>query len=460
MKQLLKLTRTLLAVLILVGLIITFVMPSFDFSEKSWVEFPASQSPILTPTPLLPHPPLSTSPSPEVMITALPTHRAGDSTVEPTSIHSSTPTPVPLSLPTPASDASGSIWFLSEVKTLQGQIQQALFYVVMDEVGQVKTGEPVLFFLFEQSEWSFQGLSQLFPSPGEHYLAVSNPSVMQGQSIIVDLQEHRLLPLRPPQRENILVLGHFVGWHPDEQHVLYVGSDNDTGLWLLDVQDEQPPQYLSSHTPDSAAISPDGQNLIFAERTVHSDVSNLWLAWSDGTHEHILSEIPGQSAISELSWSPDGKSIAYGAGGTQIWLLPLGKVPRLLSNTYMGGYGYQWSPDGQFIVYVSREIPQEKPPEFLMPYTDEAYEWAFSGLSLRIVNVETGEDWRLNQDEWHGDVQPCWSPDGTNIVFSSLRSGRLAVWVNRVDGSNLRQVIPAATTLRSNPIWLTRTDGM
>lgn len=302
-------------------------------------------------------------------------------------------------------------------------------------------------------------MPRLYPSPRGRYLAVIGASGPLDQITIVDLVDHRLLPFYPPRLGKALVFGRFGGWHPDGRHILYIGSDNRTGLWLVDVENEQSPQYLSEHTPDSTAFSPDGQELVFAERPLLSDKSELWLAWADGSHERKISEVPRQSAISDLSWSPDGKAVAYNVGGAQIWLLPLEGKPRLLTHDYMGGYGYRWSPDGQFIVFVAQEIPQGKSTEHLMPNTEKAYLWAFSGLSLHVVDVRTGEEWRLIQDGRRGDVQPYWSPDGSKIAFTSLRSGHLAVWMIHIDGSDLQQITPVDTTLYSGPVWLSWGGG-
>lgn len=54
------------------------------------------------------------------------------------------------------------------------------------------------------------------------------------------------------------------------------------------------------------------------------------------------------------------------------------------------------------------------------------------------------------------DVFPVWSPDGTEILFQSDRSGR-CIYVMNADGSNVRRLTPTSYT-SSHPSW--SRDGM
>jgi hypothetical protein len=55
------------------------------------------------------------------------------------------------------------------------------------------------------------------------------------------------------------------------------------------------------------------------------------------------------------------------------------------------------------------------------------------------------------------DTNPAWSPDGSEIAFSSTRGGANShIWVMNADGSNLRQLTTDATTLNATgdrPDW-------
>ena len=52
-----------------------------------------------------------------------------------------------------------------------------------------------------------------------------------------------------------------------------------------------------------------------------------------------------------VDWSPDGKRLAYEAGG-DIWVVNAdGKSPRNLTRTPGAEFGPAWSPDGEEIAY-------------------------------------------------------------------------------------------------------------
>jgi Tol biopolymer transport system component len=61
------------------------------------------------------------------------------------------------------------------------------------------------------------------------------------------------------------------------------------------------------------------------------------------------------------------------------------------------------------------------------------------GTDLYVVDAASGEELRITSDVYT-DQHPRWSPDGTQIAFSSNRDGDFEVFVINADGSGLRQV--------------------
>ena len=60
---------------------------------------------------------------------------------------------------------------------------------------------------------------------------------------------------------------------------------------------------------------------------------------------------------------------------------------------------------------------------------------------------------RLTDNEWAWDHHPSWSPDGSQILFSSNRGGMRQLWIMDADGSNQRQVTNFAFEVW-NPVWV------
>jgi TolB protein len=60
----------------------------------------------------------------------------------------------------------------------------------------------------------------------------------------------------------------------------------------------------------------------------------------------------------------------------------------------------------------------------------------------------------LTQNDWEWDHHPSWSPDGTQIVFCSNRTGYQQIWLMNADGSNPRNISPWAEWNDWDPVWI------
>jgi len=60
------------------------------------------------------------------------------------------------------------------------------------------------------------------------------------------------------------------------------------------------------------------------------------------------------------------------------------------------------------------------------------------------TNISDGLAW---------EFQPRFSPDGTQIAFTSDRAGGENIWVMDVDGENKRQITKESFRLMNNPTW-------
>lgn len=442
-----------LGTIILLTLIAVFVLGQLRMGNDTGTNDLVFESPIREPSPtaLMPTP-TKTLPTP--------TPTRWIPTPKPTPIRPEEPTPTALPPEKPADDASGNVWFLTETENEDQKSIRRLVYLPVDAQGVPKSQQPESPFP-TQITWPGYGLPSIAPAPRASYLAIIHPPP-PGRGIystisFVDTLQYRVLPFQPKWPER-LILGEFAGWHPDGRHFLFIGGEADDGLWLIDVEGRNPPRQLSEHTSDSAAISPNGQQLIVAgQRPIVVDSEpqlevGIWLSAIDGTQEQRLFTETPMIRISELSWSPSGQYMIF-VTGNQMWLLSLEKKTRLITDRYASGFGYKWSTDNESIVYVAQEEPLSSPPTDLTPGTIEAYRWRFNQLSLRVADINEGKDRRLIPDTHTGDVQPFWSPDNSNIVFLSLRGGSLSIWKIGRDGSGLEK-LSSTDTNDTSPIWL------
>src|SRR5262245_6304185 len=125
--------------------------------------------------------------------------------------------------------------------------------------------------------------------------------------------------------------GTFLGWHPDSRHVLYIVTTNFTGpsggLWLVDSETGEITVVANQQIGSTyeAAVSPDGQKVAYY---LSGMAQELWVSNIEGTQPGII--YTGQGGyLGALTWSPDGKQIAFMEDGLML-INPDGTSPRQL----------------------------------------------------------------------------------------------------------------------------------
>ncbi len=106
-------------------------------------------------------------------------------------------------------------------------------------------------------------------------------------------------------------------------------------------------------------VSPDGKTLAFTITAFSFETNkgntDIYLIDSDGKNLRPLKDSDKNEA--EPKFSPDGKTIAFTRGG-QIWQCNLdGSNEKQLTNIYTEASGFEWSPDGKKILFVSSVYP-------------------------------------------------------------------------------------------------------
>jgi dipeptidyl aminopeptidase/acylaminoacyl peptidase len=120
------------------------------------------------------------------------------------------------------------------------------------------------------------------------------------------------------------------------------------------------------------------------------------------------------------AFSPDGKSIAFcrfAGGGAEIWVMKAnGQQQHQV--THLGGRAAfpDYSPDGARLAFGGVP-PGQATPDIFTADTD--------GTGLVRLTTDPGFD-----------GTPAWSPDGSQVVFQSNRTGTFQVWIMNADGAN------------------------
>ena len=202
--------------------------------------------------------------------------------------------------------------------------------------------------------------------------------------------------------------------------------------------------YLDWETVSNPQISPDGSEIIFTKGWVDKindrRSSSIYIMNADGSRMRVLVE-DGSSP----KWSPSGDRILYTAGteseGTEIfvrWMDDEGAASQITHLENSPG-NVEWSPDGTQIAFTM-SVDSDHPWPISLPGRPDGANWTEGpkvvdrlvyrrdrrgyidgGYShLFVVPADGGTARQLTDGDWnHNGV--AWTPDGAEILFTSLR---------------------------------------
>lgn len=221
-------------------------------------------------------------------------------------------------------------------------------------------------------------------------------------------------------------------------------------LWVMDLSDPTDPTQLTK-SPDADVEprwSPDGSMVLFSSNE-DRQYNDIFVINADGSDRHRLLDWPDSHEWG-ATWSPDGKNIAFTTekdGNYQIYVTPFegdGEPVNLMQDDRFYTYP-DWSPDGQWLVFVS----------------DRSGNWDIWKMDVQAcldarragqegeVDACQPQQLTTNPDD---DFFPRWSPDGSQIAFSSRRNGDRDIYIMDANGDNVTRITTTPGN-DSNPIW-------
>ena len=152
------------------------------------------------------------------------------------------------------------------------------------------------------------------------------------------------------------------------------------------------------------ALSPDGNQVAFAWDGAKQDNFDIYVRLVEGGAPLRLTTDPADDRAP--AWSPNGRQLAF-LRGNAIYLIPaLGGVERKLLQFPRGTLpvsSLSWSPDGRFLAFSGAEDN--------------------GAASIWIVSTESGDYHRASAPPQGNlyDVSPAFSPDGRTLAFIRSR---------------------------------------
>ena len=152
----------------------------------------------------------------------------------------------------------------------------------------------------------------------------------------------------------------------------------------------------------------------------HAGEAEIYCADTTGNIiRRIQTDAPNMSS---LSWSPDGRSVAYQSnheGTPNIYVMDIrSKDSQRLTNHEGRSLRPAWSPNGKWIAFVS-----DRAGEYL-----DVYRMDTDGSNVRRL-TNRGNNW-----------EPDWSPDSQWIAFNATQDRRTALYIMTADGKGRRQL--------------------
>jgi dipeptidyl aminopeptidase/acylaminoacyl peptidase len=208
-----------------------------------------------------------------------------------------------------------------------------------------------------------------------------------------------------------------------------------TGAWTPDMQ-------VKTKAVAGPRISPDGKRLVYTvnEAVMTADksefVTQVWMATTDGKENYQVTF--GDKSSTNPKWSPDGTSIAFTSNRkdnkNNLYVLRLmGGEAEPVTDVKSAVADFEWSPDGRWIAYSASDAKTDDEEKNDKGRND--YRWIDENIKtsrLYVISLAKDASGKREPKKLTSDNRHItgfdWSPDGSRIAFSHVRSPGANDW--------------------------------
>lgn len=172
-----------------------------------------------------------------------------------------------------------------------------------------------------------------------------------------------------------------------------------------------PADLIPTPLPASFDGTPPSGKIVFV--CYVQQIDQICLMNADGTQREQLTDFEATAFYPSLA----GDTVYFSSrqtGNYEVYSMGINDTnPQRLTRNIGSLYAPELSPDGEWVIFTK------------------------NGDGLWLMRPDGGNPRRLTNRD---DIDPTWSPDGSQIAFASSRSGARQLFVMNADGSNIQQV--------------------